>query len=168
MKKKKARLLFAQVDHVSGEVTGFAVGRLMDLGALNVQLISSITKKNRPGNIIIIDTDDEHEAAIAEFLARELKVSGYHRIDTLHVFQQVTFQKREIVVEVNGQKKTVACEVKIVGEPSRPLSIDVEHDALVALQKLLKRQKREISLSELRTTIEAKLRTSKKKITLKI
>jgi len=168
VKKKKACLLFAQVDHVSGEVTGFAIGRIMELGARNVQLVSSITKKNRPGSIIIIDTDDAKEGAIARFLARELKVSGYHRIDTLHVFQQITIQQRNLVVAVQGKKRTIRCEVKIVGDLSRPLSFDVEHDALVTMQKFLKGQNRDLSLSELRTAIESKLRTSKKTITLDI
>ena len=168
MNRKKARLLFAQVDHVSAEVTGFAVERIMALGARNVQLIASITKKNRPGSIFIIDTDEKREEAIALFLARELKVSGYHRIDTLHLFQQVTFQQRDLVVKVNGTKGMITCDVKIVGDPASPLSIDVEHDALVTIQKLLKKKNHDLSLAELRTAIEAKLRKSKKTILLNI
>lgn len=166
--KKKARLLFAQADHVSGEVTGFAVGRIMELGAHNVQLISSVTKKNRPGHIIIIDTDDTHEGAISQFLARELKISGYHRIDTSHIFQQVTISRRNLIICANGKKRTFRCEIKIIGDPSNPLSIDVEHDALVKLQKVLRAQKKELSLSDLKTAIESKLRASGKEITLEI
>jgi len=168
MKKKKARLLFAQVDHVSAEVTGFAVGRIMELGARNVQLISSITKKNRPGSVLIIDTDDGREEAIALFLARELKVSGYHRIDTLHLFQRVAYEQRDLVVAVDGRKRTITCDVKIVGDPAAPLSIDVEHDALVKIQTLLKKKNRDLSLGELRLAIESKLRKSKKTIQLDI
>jgi uncharacterized protein (DUF111 family) len=37
--EKQSRLILAQVDHASGEVLGFAVERIMDHGALNVQLI---------------------------------------------------------------------------------------------------------------------------------
>jgi uncharacterized protein (DUF111 family) len=166
--KKKARLLFAQADHVSGEVTGFAVGRIMELGAHNVQLISSVTKKNRPGNIIIIDTDDDHEGVIAQFLAKELKVSGYHRIDTTHIFQRVTFSRKNLVIRSKGKRRMVHCEIKIIGDPSNPLSIDVEHDALVKLQKVLRAQRKELSLSELKTEIESKLRTSGKEITLDV
>jgi uncharacterized protein (DUF111 family) len=168
MKKKRARLLFAQVDHVSAEVTGFALGQIMELGARNVQLISTITKKNRPGSVFIIDTDDGHEEAIALFLARELKVSGYHRIDTLHLFQQVSYEQRDLLVAVNGKKRTITCDVKVVGDPAEPLSIDVEHDALVTVQKLLKKKNRDLSLGELRTAIESKLRKSKKRIELDI
>jgi uncharacterized protein (DUF111 family) len=166
--KKKARLLFAQVDHVSGEVTGFAVGRIMELGARNVQLISSITKKNRPGHIILIDTDDKHEGVIADFLARELKISGYHRIDTSHIFQRVTLSQKNLVIRADGKRRTFRCEIKIIGDPSNPLSIDVEHDALVKLQKALKAQKKELSLSELKTAIESRLRAPVKEITLDI
>ena len=166
--KKKARLLFAQADHVSGEVTGFAVGRIMELGAHNVQLISSVTKKNRPGHIIIIDTDEKHEGVISEFLARELKISGYHRINTSHIFQRVTLSQKNLIIRTNGKRLPFHCEIKIIGDPSKPLSIDVEHDALVKLQKVLREQKKELSLSELKTAIESKLRASGKEITLEV
>ena len=166
--KKKACLLFAQVDHVSGEVTGFAIGRIMELGARNVQLITTVTKKNRPGNIFIIDTDDKHEREIARFLARELKVSGYHRIDTLHIFQQVTFAQRNLSIRVKGEERTVNCEIKIIGDPSKPLTIDVEHEDLVRLQKVLRDEKKDLSLCELRTMIESKLRGPGKEIVLEV
>lgn len=166
--KKKARLLFVQADHVSGEVTGFAVGRIMELGAHNVQLISSITKKNRPGNIFIIDTDDKHEGVISQFLAKELKVSGYHRIDTSHIFQRVTFSRKKLTIRTNGKGRTFHCEIKIIGDLSNPLSIDIEHDALVKLQKALRAQKKETSLSELKAAIESKLRVSAEEITLEV
>ena len=166
--KKKARLLFAQADNVSGEVTGFAVGRIMELGAHNVQLISSVTKKNRPGNIIIIDTDEKHEGVISQFLARELKISGYHRINTSHIFQRVTFSQKNLIIRTNGKRRTFPCEIKIIGDPSNPMSIDVEHDAVVKLQKVLRAQKKELSLSELKTAIESKLRASGKEITLEV
>jgi hypothetical protein len=58
--------------------------------------------------------------------------------------------------------------VKVVGDPAEPLSIDVEHDALVTVQKLLKKKNRDLSLGELRTAIESKLRKSKKRIELDI
>jgi len=165
---KKGRLLFAQADHVSGEVTGFAVGRIMELGAHNVQVISSVTKKNRPGNILIIDTDEKHESAIAGFLARELRISGYHSIDTRHIFQRVTLSQKDLIIRSNGKKRTYHCEIKIIGDPSNPLSIDVEHEALVRLQKVLRAEKKELSLSDLKTAIESKLRTSGKEIVLDI
>lgn len=166
---KKARLIFAQIDHVSGEVIGFAIGKIMKLGANNVQLITTITKKNRPGSILLIDIDAEHESEVANFLAKELKVSGYHRINTSHIFHRVTYVKKKLNIKVNGKSRSVKCDVKIIGDPSRPLSIDIEHDFLVKIQELLTNKLHSsISLGELRTTIESKLKESENEITIDI
>jgi len=167
--EKKGRLIFAQIDHVSGEVTGFAVGKIMELGANNVQLIPTITKKNRPGNIIMIDVDEIHEEDIARFLAKELKVSGYHRINTDHVFQHVTFVRKTITIKANGRTESFQCEVKLIGDPSRPLTVDIEHDLLVRVQEVLGTKiKLPVSLSELRTVIESRLRQSEDTITIEL
>lgn len=166
---KEARLIFAQVDHVSGEVTGFAIGKIMELGANNVQLIPTITKKNRPGNIIIIDSDAEREGVIARFLASELKISGYHRIDTTHVFQKVSFLKKSLNVKVNGGKRSFQFEAKVIGDPAEPLSVDIEHDFLVKVQEILNTALNySISLTELRTIIESRLKESGDEITVEI
>lgn len=167
--EKKAQLIFAQIDNVSGEVTGFAIGKIIELGANNVQLIPTITKKNRPGSIIIIDIDVEHEEDIAEFLARELKVSGYHRINTDHIFQQVSFIKKYVTIKANGKTESFQCEAKLIGDPLRPLTVDIEHDFLVRIQGILNnRLNLPVSLSELRTIIESKLRESDNEITIEI
>jgi uncharacterized protein (DUF111 family) len=166
--KKNARLIFAQVDHVSGEVTGFAVGRIMELGAHNVQLIPTITKKNRPGNLILIDTDTEHEGEIAKFLASELKVSGYHRVNTTHIFQPVSFVRKNLIIKLNGKRKTFKFKIKIVGDPSEPLSVDIEHDFLVKVQEALSDLSYFISLNELRSMIESKLKESDNEITVEV
>jgi Ni,Fe-hydrogenase maturation factor len=166
---KESQLLFVQIDHVSGEVTGFAVGKLMELGAHNVQLIPTITKKNRPGNIIMVDADVEHEGEIARFLARELKISGYHKISTTHVFQKVSFHKKSLAVSVNGVKRSFPFEIKIIGDLSEPLSVDIEHDFLVHVQETLNTHVNySISLSELRTIIESKLKEPGDEITVDI
>lgn len=166
---KESRLLFAQIDHVSGEITGFAIGRIMELGAHNVQLIPTITKKNRPGNIIIIDVDAEREDKIAQFLASELKISGYHKINTIHVFQKVSFVKKNLTVTANGGTRSFPFEIKIIGDPSEPLSVDIEHDLLVAIQEILSTSLNySISLSELRTLIESRLKESGDEITVEI
>ena len=156
--EKAGRLLFAQTDNTSGELTGFAVGKIMELGAHNVQLMATITKKNRPGNIIIIDTDAEHEGEIALFLARELKVAGYHRIGTSHIFHQVTFVKKNLSITAHGKTESAECVIKLIGDPAKPLSADIEHDVLVGIQGLVKEKlDSSISLHELRTLIEGRL-----------
>lgn len=153
--QKDSRLLLVQVDTVSGEVLGFAVDKIMELGAHNVQLVPTITKKSRPGNIIIIDAGPEQEDAIADFLAKELKVSGYHRIPTAHVFHKVSFREKKLVLSENGRLHEVLCKFKVIGELSAPVAVDVEHDFLVGLQRELSEGwERYFSLEELRSKVE--------------
>lgn len=151
----------AQVDHATGEVLGFAIERIMERGAHNVQLIPTITKKNRPGHILLIDTEAGREAAIADFLVLELKVTGYHRVDTTHVFHRVSYLKKMLKIKTNGRHETFPCEVKLIGDPAEPLSMDVEHDFLIRIQKLIQEKlNSRVPLSELRTMIESRLRQS--------
>jgi uncharacterized protein (DUF111 family) len=167
--EKDARIILAQVDHVSGEVIGFAIEKLMEMGAHNIQLIPTITKKNRPGNIMIIDTDERHEASIADFLSRELKVSGYHRIHTRHVFFMVTFAEKSLRLNINGKSRTLKCKFKIIGDPSDPISVDIEHDFVVEVQSVIESNSDTyISLNELRNIIEASFSDSSDEIEVEI
>ncbi len=167
--KKKSALLLAQADHVTGEVLGFAVERIMGLGAHNVQLIPTITKKNRPGHIVLIDTMAAKEEVIAEFLIKELKVTGYHRVDTTHIFPRVTYVTKKLTITTQGKTEEFQCEVKLVGDPGQPLCMDVEHDFLVKVQTQVK-EKMDcfISLNELRTMIESKLRETDEEVIIEL
>lgn len=156
--EKKSALLLAQVDHASGEVLGFAVEQIMERGAHNVQLIPTITKKNRPGHILLIDAAPDRHDSIAEFLVKELRVTGYHRIDTMHVLHPVTYATKKFTVKIREKTREFQCIVKLVGDPGQPLCMDVEHDFLVNVQNDIRdNMGRLISLDELRTMIESKL-----------
>jgi len=169
MLTKEGTLLFVQIDHVSGEVLGYALGKLFDLGAYNVQLIPTITKKNRPGNILIIDIHPKAENQIADFLVKELKVSGYHRIGTSHVCYKVSFVNKTVRVQCNGRHRILECRFKLLGDPSKPLSVDVEHDFLVALQKVVNEISQVyVSLDELRGEIERAFDISQDEIMIQI
>jgi uncharacterized protein (DUF111 family) len=167
--QKKSKLLFAQIDHIPGDVLGFAMERLMELGAKNVQLIPSITKKNRPGNIMIIDIDEQNEEVLAEFLAKELNLPGYHRIDTQHVFHNISFAKKNLTISANGIIQKTRCEIKLMGDSLNPVSVSVEHDFLVEIQKLLlDKSNHYMSLNELRKIIELKLRDPADEVTIEL
>jgi hypothetical protein len=167
--QKKSKLIFAQIDHIAGDVLGFAMERLMELGAKNVQLIPTITKKNRPGNIMIIDVDDQNEEVMAEFLAKELNVPGYHRIDTQHVFQNISFAKKNLTISANGVIQKTSCEIRLMGDTLNPVSVSVEHDFLVEIQKLLlDKSNHYISINELRKIIESKMRDPGDEVTIEL
>ncbi len=157
--EKTSRIILAQADHLSGEVLGFAIGKLMECGARNVQVLPSITKKNRPGSVLIIDADKDHEEAIARYLVREMKIAGYHRIDATHVFHRVSFVTKDLRLSRNGATVDLSLTVKAIGEPPGPVSLDVEHDSLVEMQQAVRnRLGVQIPLGELRSIVEAHLR----------
>lgn len=167
--EKESRLLIAQVDHISGELLGFAIQKIMELGAHNVQLMPTITKKNRPGNIILIDADASLEKEIAFFLAKEMKVSGYHMIKTSHKFHKVSFVDRTIRFVINGDIRAFNCRFKVIGELSDPITIDIEHDFLVELQKAIVGQwESYLSLEEIRNKIESSFEDSNEEITISL
>lgn len=156
---KPGRLLVAQVDHASGEVLGFALGKIMEIGARNVHLIPTVTKKNRPGHIIVIDTDESCEPAIGRFLAGELKVTGYHRIETSHIFERVSFVTKTVTIEALGRSLSLECDAKLIGDDQQPLASDIEHERIVQVQKEIReRLGVQVSLDTLRTMIEVRLR----------
>jgi uncharacterized protein (DUF111 family) len=167
--QKKSKLIFAQIDHISGDMLGFAMEKVMDLGAKNVQLIPTITKKNRPGNVMIIDVDDQKEEVMSEFLAKELNVSGYHRIDTQHVFHNISFAKKNLTIRANGIIQKTSCEFKRMGDSLNPVSVSIEHDFLVEIQKLLlDKSNHYMPINELRKIIESKLRDPEDEITIEL
>ena len=61
------------------------------------------------------------------------------------------------------------CEIKLMGDPSKPLSVVIEHDFLVRVQKRLNEKfDNFVSLGRLRTIIESKLREPGDEITIEM
>lgn len=97
---KEGILFVVQVDHISGEICGSIFDCLYDAGARNVQCFATITKKNRPGNVFLIDVGCEAEQAVEEVIVREIGSTGWHKVVTehRHVPTQVVSREVEIVV----------------------------------------------------------------------
>ncbi|HWC24164.1 MAG TPA: nickel insertion protein [Flexivirga sp.] len=77
-------LLLAQVDDASGEVLGFVLDELTRVGAKNVQLLSTIGKKGRPGHVLLVDVDPADEEDVAALLVGELGIWGYRVLESTH------------------------------------------------------------------------------------
>ena len=81
----KTGLLFViQVDHLSGEIIGDLIESFYSAGAKNVQVISTITKKNRPAYMIVVDGNEASADEIERVIVEECGSSGWHRISTKH------------------------------------------------------------------------------------
>ncbi len=168
--QKDSLILVVSTDSLSGEDLGYAIEGLQEVGAYNVNVIPSVTKKNRPGQMMVIDLPENREPDVGRFLSKELGISGYHRIRTEHVFERVNFKKRQLSVSgPNGWSKDVEMLVKVVGDEADPMYMDVESDFLIELKRELDQgQIASISLPDLRKMVESLIWNKEDPLILKV
>ncbi len=68
--------LETNVDDVRGEILGFLITKLMEQGALDATIIPTITKKNRPGYLIQVITNEDKIDNLTELLIKETGTLG--------------------------------------------------------------------------------------------
>jgi hypothetical protein len=69
-------VLETTVDDVTGEVLGYTLERLYREGALDVQILSTLTKKNRPGHLIQVLSPSGKEEGLCGVLMEETGTLG--------------------------------------------------------------------------------------------
>ena len=132
---KEALLFLVQVDHLSGEILGDVVDSFYTAGAKNVQIISSVTKKNRPSCVILIDGSAQSREQIETAIIRELGSSGWHCIDTCHRYTDVSVVTKRITVQTEKMVFTFTARGKMIADDVR--HIRPEYDSCVELKTLL-------------------------------
>lgn len=133
--EREGRLLFVQIDHLSGELLGEALTRLCSAGAMNVQLLPTLTKKGRPGQLLLVDVRQDKLDSVEEALLGELGVTGWHRLTTQHVYVGTEIITRDLTVltpigvlheQVAGKRLT-----------NHPSPVTPEYGSCVALRERL-------------------------------
>jgi uncharacterized protein (TIGR00299 family) protein len=76
----EARLLECTVDDMTAEALGYAMEKLLDAGANDVNFIPATMKKSRPATIISVLCTPENEAAIQQMMFRETSTLGIKSI----------------------------------------------------------------------------------------
>ena len=133
---KEGWVYYVQTDHLSGEEIGSSIESLYDAGAHNVQVVPTITKKNRNGAIFLIDTNAKNKDAVEQAIILELRVSGWHRIRTDHRHLEVDYLKCTLPICYEGIRVNFEAEIKKsygVETTLRP-----EHRSCERLKQLLK------------------------------
>ncbi len=105
--------MLVQVDDRSGETVGHALEELVGMGVRNVQLLSSHTKKGRPGMVLLLDLDGELETPVAAYLAAELGAWGYHVLAATHRHFDVTLVERRVTAVCGEQRATLTVRCKL-------------------------------------------------------
>ncbi len=153
-----AVLILAQVDDRSGEVLGRALGELLDLGAHNAQLLASHTKKGRPGTILLVDLEEEVEAAVAGYLAVELGVWGYHVLESRHRHFETTMDERRVTVACGALTRTFTLPCKSFRHGGELVRVKVERDDVEAVTRLVRSVDPACSSDTVRLRLEHELR----------
>lgn len=149
--EKDTILLYVQMDHLNGENMGSLLNVLYDAGAKNVQIINTITKKNRPGYIMIVDSPIVKLSEIENIIVKEAGSSGWHRINTKHCYVNVSIEKKNVKVKVSDFEFDFCIEGKILMndiETVRP-----EFENCLKLKNILLENGYNISLSKIRRSI---------------
>ena len=132
---KEGLLILVQIDHLSGELLGNVIEDFYDAGAKNVQIVSAITKKNRPAYMIFIDVPFQKADKVENVIIKECGSSGWHRISTCHRHTNVSVQKKQIKIRTEKGYYNFEAEGKVINDDwkhARP-----EYENCIKLKKLL-------------------------------
>ncbi len=130
---KEGTLFAVQIDHLPGECIGQVVDVFYQAGASNVQVISTVTKKNRPAYIIWIDCREERAEQVERTIVKELHTGGWHKIRTEHRYLHNEIHTKEITL-CHGKK---TCRTAVLAKHFLGGGIRPEHDSVAALKRLI-------------------------------
>ena len=99
-------ILETNLDDVTGEVIGHAVERLMAGGARDVSITPVFMKKNRPGHLVSVITDEAKVEEVANILMEETGTLGIREIP---VRRHIAFRTtKKVSMNVIGRKFPVS------------------------------------------------------------
>lgn len=157
---ERVLLLMAQVDDVPGEAMGEFIVRAEALGARNVQVVPSLTKKNRPAYLVYIDVPAELERAAGRLLGAELGCWGYRVLAAEHRHFDITRGTLEVSVQRGEVRHLATMRYKTIADGGERLRVKVEHDDLAACCSALRAAGIELPLAVLKASVESRLASS--------
>lgn len=153
--EKNGLLLMFQIDHLSGEEAGWVLESETISGLHSRQLIPTMTKKGRPGYLLLLDIDPAQEEKVVQALTEHLPVFGYHRVSTQHFIQRGITGR--IIVNLRTRdgrslEAPVQCRATLIGRTPRTF---FEADDLLNLQQRAQKELEvKIALLELKQRLE--------------
>ena len=121
----KISILETNLDDVTGEVLGHTVDRLLEEGALDVTIIPTIAKKNRPAHLLRVISKSSMNDILAETIIRETGTLGVRTIPYVHR----NIVNREIIpfeVDFDGQTKKVRIKIAKIGDEIINVTVEYE------------------------------------------
>lgn len=150
----------AQVDDVPGELMGEFIGRAEALGARNVQVVPSLTKKNRPAYLVYLDVPAALEAAAGRLLGADLGCWGYRVLAAEHRHFEITRGTLVVTVQRGDLSHRASVRYKTIADRGERLRVKAEHDDLAALCAALRAIDVEVPLAVVKASVESRLAQS--------
>lgn len=147
-------LLMVQVDDAPGELLGEVLSRLAEIGAKNVQLLSSLAKKGRPGYVLMIDILADQEAEVAALLVGELGVWGYRILHSDH--KHFGIERHETLLEIatGDGVESFPIRLKRILNEGAFLRAKAEHDEMSGICAALRAKGYPVSITVLKARVE--------------
>ncbi len=111
----KVSVLETNLDNISGEVLGHSFSNLLEAGALDVTIIPTLNKKNRPGHLLRVITRPEDSATVSEAIIRETGTLGVRILPYVHR----NIAERKIIpieMDIAGEVTQINIKVGLIGE----------------------------------------------------
>jgi uncharacterized protein (DUF111 family) len=151
------RLLLVQIDDRSGEELHQGLEGLMDLGVRNYQVLSSLTKKGRPGFVLLLDLDSDVEDEIMSHLGAELGAWGYHRLESVHEHFDVAPETREVTFVFDGHRAQFTVSCKVLRRNDIVCRVKVEQRDVARIVEQLADLGRQLPHRTVRTRVESEI-----------
>jgi uncharacterized protein (TIGR00299 family) protein len=143
-------VLETDVDDVSGELVGYAVEKLFELGAKDVSIQSLYMKKNRPGYTVKVVSDLTTYPTLVKTLISELGTLGVRVFITKRL--RVPVRERRVVdVEIGGRRYGVEVKVStdyrgnvVVAKPEYESVRSIAKELGVPLRRVLREVRRAV------------------------
>ena len=160
-------LIFAQVDSVGGESMAYAMASIYEAGAHNVNIVPSLTKKGRPGYLIIIDAPVQAQPRIEDILVTELGLLGWRLLVGQHISLATEVSESDLVLETKGKELSLKVPVKR-GRTSDGRTIEsVDYQFCLDVKRRLQDECGiDLSLRELRAIIGSAVIRGESRVTL--
>lgn len=117
------------LDDITGEAAAHAISRAFDEGALDAHLVATVTKKGRPGQLLLVVAREQDAEQLVEVLAEE---TGSWGIRIAHRVARVKAVPRETTVAFRVGGRTAKARVKILEQGGKAVRFKAEHDDVSA------------------------------------
>ena len=151
------RLLLVQIDDRSGEELRQGLEGLMEMGVGNYQVLSSLTKKGRPGFVLLLDLDSDIEGEVMTYLAAEFGAWGYHRLESVHEHFDVAPETREVTFVFDGHRQEFTVFCKVLRREGRVCRVKMEQRDVARIVEQLAHLGHQLPHTTLRMRVESEI-----------